>query len=119
MIALVEDAKTYLTNEGYADIVNTWYNTPKAQRLIHAANALLDLKKQLNANHARSSGTQAKLTNCVLQAIGYSALAELGANWAAASRQVILKAVGKLATRYLNWFGAAIAVVSFADCMWG
>lgn len=118
MAVLIEDAKIYLLSEGYSDIVNLFYGTPRANRLTYAANALVDLKQQYSIEWARTAN-QAKIGNCIFQALGFSALAELGANWATASRQVLLKAVGKLATRYLGWFGAAIAVVSFVDCMWG
>lgn len=107
-------AKTYLLNEGYSDIVNTLDTPNERYKLIHAANALVDLKKVVN----NSSVTNARLANCIFEALGFSALAELGANWAVASRQVIIRAVGKLATRYLGWFGAAIAVASFVDCYW-
>ena len=117
-LALIEDAKTYLTNEGYGDIVRRIYGTEMKFRLIHAANALVDLKSQFNSQWARTS-QQGKLFNCIFQALGFSALAELGANFFLASKQVILAAVGKIATRYLGFFGAAIAVVSFVDCMWG
>ena len=114
----ISSSRTYLLNEGYSDIVSQLDLSGESYKLIHAANALSDLKEQVNG----SSGggyQQARIVNCILQAIGYSAIAELGANWASASRQVILRAVGKLASRYLGFFGAAIAVVSFVDCMWG
>ena len=110
----ISSARTYLTNEGYSDIVTQLGN--ESYNLIHAANSLMDLKKQVGMS---TNNQAARMANCVFQALGFTALAELGANWAAASRQAILRAVGKVASRYLGWFGAAIAVVSFVDCMWG
>lgn len=35
------------------------------------------------------------------------------------NRRVLLRAVGKLATRTLGFIGAALIVYDFADCMWG
>ena len=35
------------------------------------------------------------------------------------NRRVLLRAVGKLATRALGFIGAALIVYDFADCMWG
>lgn len=35
------------------------------------------------------------------------------------NRRVLLRAVGKLATRTLGFVGAALVVYEFADCMWG
>ena len=75
----------------------------------------MDLKMQVGISNIQTT----KVANCIFQALGFTALAELGANWAGASRQVILRAVGKVATRYLGWFGAAIAIGSFVDCMLG
>lgn len=117
-----EEANQYLINEGYSDIAYTYYTwEEKRYRVIYAANALIELKTEFIQDYNRSLGDnqQEKLVNCILQAIGYSAIAEIGANWATKSRQHIIKAVGKLAVKNLNWFGAAIAVASFIDCMWG
>ncbi len=112
----ITSAKDYLNSEGYSDIVFELDTNEDRYKLIHAANALVDLKQQMEpSNPSRVDD----IANCFFQAIGYAAIAELSANWASASRQVILRAVGKIATRYLGWFGAAIAVVSFVDCMWG
>lgn len=114
----INSAKGYLLSEGYFDIVEQIELSNERYKLVHAANTLLDLKKQVDGTSAGTYHT-ARLANCILQAIGYGAASELFANWATASRQVILKAVGKLASRYIGWFGTAIALVSFADCMWG
>lgn len=35
------------------------------------------------------------------------------------NRRVLMKAVGKLATRALGFVGAALVAYDFADCMWG
>ena len=109
-------ARNYLINEGYSDIVSQIDSQGESFKLIHAANSLMDLKVQVGLS---GNNQTTKVANCIFQALGYTALAELGANWAGASRQVILRAVGKVATRYLGWFGAAIAITSFVDCMWG
>ena len=111
----ITSARTYLINEGYSDIVSELESQGENYKLIHAANSLMDLKKQVGISNIQTT----KVANCIFQALGFTALAELGANWAGASRQVILRAVGKVATRYLGWFGAAIAIGSFVDCMWG
>jgi hypothetical protein len=115
---VIDSAKAYLIAEGFSDIVDLWYNTPKSHWVVYAANTVIDLKGQLLASYARDNQTE-KLWNCVLQAIGYTAAAELIANWAHMSRQAIVKAVGKLARKHLGVFGAIIAVGSFIDCMWG
>jgi len=116
--AVIDSAKLYLESEGFSDIVSLWYNTPKSHWVVYAANTVIDLKGQLIANYARGNQTE-KVWNCVLQAIGYTAAAELIANWSTMSRQAIIKAVGKLAKKHLGVFGAIIAVGSFIDCMWG
>lgn len=116
LLSAIQTARTYLNDEGYDDIVNGIDTPSESYKLVHAANTLMDLKAQV----ANSGSTaEVKLANCVLQAIGYTAISSLVAEWATASRYAILRAVGKLATRYIGWVGAAIAVVSFTDCMWG
>lgn len=35
------------------------------------------------------------------------------------NRRMLLRAIGKIATRYLGAIGAALIVYDFADCMWG
>lgn len=57
-----------------------------------------------------------------MEAIGVAAVAELissiGSSAAIqASRTLILKTVGKIASRYAGWIGAAIMVADFAECM--
>lgn len=53
-----------------------------------------------------------------MQAIGINAIYDA---WFGkfATKRLLLAAVGKIATRYLGYVGAAIAVYDFADCMWG
>jgi hypothetical protein len=115
MLAIIREADIYLTSEGYWDIVKL-YRTER-YKLIHAANTLIDLKIQCGYISSVRTAQEAKFFNCVLQAIGYSAIADLGANWASMSRQAMIRAVGKLATKYLSWVGAAVAIVSFVDCI--
>jgi len=117
---IVNNARNYLYGNGYHDIVGQIEENDPVNagfKIVHAANTLVWLKYQMGTLAER--GSQERAVNCVLQAIGYAAIAELSANWATASRQYLLKAVGKLASRYLGWFGAAIALGSFIDCMWG
>ena len=119
---LAEDAEDYLTNEGFSDLAYGYANRPHL--MINSANALLELKEQMiiepmpGMNPARS-GRQAGVANCLYQALGFTALAELGANWATMSRQQILKRVGKIISKHLGFWGAIIAITSFIDCMWG
>lgn len=120
IIASAEEANLYLIREGYSDLADMYYGSlrPGHRYLaIHAANALVELKSEFQVDYSLQA--QAKIFNCILQAVGYTALAELGSNWATMSRQRIIKAVGKLASKHLSWFGAVIAVGSFIDCMWG
>lgn len=116
LLSTVSAARIYLISEGYSDIATIYDNSNNQLDLIHAANTLVDLKNKMLNNGNQTSNS--RIANCILQAIGYAAIAELSANWATASRQVIIKAVGKIAQRYLGWVGAAIAVSSFVDCMW-
>ncbi len=124
LLAIAAEANQYLINEGYADITDIYYGKIKPAlryHAIHAANALVELKTEFINNYARNAGSssQEKLFNCILQAIGYSAFVELGANWAIMSKQQIIRAVGRLASKHLSWFGAGVAIISFIDCMWG
>ena len=118
---LVADASNYLTSEGYSDIVALWEGSVKRHWLIHAANALVDIKEQYNNAYYRSgvAGRQTTVWHCLLEALGGAALAEIATNWATMSRTALIKAVGKLAAKHLNWVGAIVAVVTFVDCMWG
>lgn len=113
----IEESKNYLNAEGYSDIVSMFDNGDDKVKIIYAATILLDLKKQMQ--DAGVDTTNARAFNCALQAIGYTAVAELATNWALASRAVMLRAIGAVAARYAGWIGAAIMVGSFADCMWG
>ena len=117
---IVTNARSYLVSSGYHDIVFQIEEedpTNAGFKITHAANSLIWLRDQMG--YVAERGSQERAVNCVLQAIGYAAIAELSANWATASRQYLIKAIGKLASRYLGWFGAAIALGSFIDCMWG
>lgn len=56
--------------------------------------------------------------DCLLRATGLDVFHR--GFWSSFStRRALLRAVGKVATRTLGWFGAALIVADFADCMWG
>ncbi len=124
LISSAEAANQYLIDEGYSDIAYMYYGALRPglrYQVIHAANSLIELKTEFIVSYEdrnSESDVQEKLFNCVLQAVGYATIAELGSNWATMSRQHLIKAVDKLASKYLNWIGAAVAVGSFIDCMW-
>lgn len=117
---VVANAMNYLDLNGYHDLIVQFQGEDPslaAIKSVHAANALLYLRSQLPL--VESKGTQGRVVECILQSIGVAALADIMANWATASRTYLIKAAGKLAARYLNWFGAALAIANFIDCMWG
>lgn len=65
-----------------------------------------------------SSLQKADTIDCVLRATGIQTLHD--AFWGLfTNRRTLLRAVGRIATRTLGWFGAALIVADFADCMWG
>jgi hypothetical protein len=125
LIACAAEANQYLINEGYSDIAHTYYTVLRPGlrfHVIHAANALIELKENFILEEvSRNSGNQVqqKIIQCILEAIGGATAAELASNWASMSRTQIIKAVGKLAAKHLNWVGAAVAIITFIDCMWG
>jgi hypothetical protein len=100
-------------------------------RIIIAGLLLLTIEKEFetieNASESKyynsfnmesSKGTW----DCAMEAIGVAAISELigaiGSTAAIqASKAVILKAVGKLASRYAGWIGAAVMVADFTECM--
>ncbi len=62
-----------------------------------------------------------RLYDCVKTALGIEALFELWRERALstyAGKKMLIKAIGKVATRSLGWVGAAWAVADFVDCYW-
>ena len=56
--------------------------------------------------------------DCAMQAIGITAVGELISNGLKSmTKSAVKKVLKKVATRYLGWVGAAIAVYEFGDCM--
>jgi hypothetical protein len=89
---------------------------------IHCASLVLemDVKKGIPASQTEAqSNTRENTTfGCAMQALGIETLYE---SWfdRFSTKRALISAVGKLATRYLSYFGAAVAVYDFIDCMWG
>ena len=120
LLTTASDAKDYLIAEGFEDLADSYYynvNPGLRYMAIHAANSLMDIKDQLAAAVQSSPNPQRGFANCVLQAIGYYAMAELIGNFANMSRTAIIRAVSKLIMKRVGWIGAAIAVISFVDCI--
>lgn len=64
------------------------------------------------------SMSSSEVVDCLLRATGIQAFHD--AFWGNfTNRRMLLRAVGKFATRTLGWIGAALIVADFADCMWG
>ncbi|APY10086.1 hypothetical protein BWZ22_02025 [Seonamhaeicola sp. S2-3] len=61
---------------------------------------------------------QSMIGSCVLEALGVNAVIKgFKGGLKKLGKKGALKLFGKVASRYLGWVGAAIAIVDFADCM--
>jgi len=69
-------------------------------------------------NFQQQSNSSSQVVDCLLRATGTQAFHD--AFWGSfTNRRMLLRAVGRFATRTLGWIGAALIVADFADCMWG
>ncbi|WP_299128109.1 hypothetical protein [uncultured Winogradskyella sp.] len=66
----------------------------------------------------QSSYQKGDTVDCLLRATGLDAFHQGFWN-SFSNRRALLRAVGRVATRTLGWFGAALIVADFAHCMWG
>jgi len=114
----ISEAKVYLNSHGLDLSDEYTYDDP---RYIHAANIILEMenRKGIPSGGGDISVSRENTTvGCILQATGINTLYESWFN-KFATKRMLIAAVGKLATRYLGWVGAAVAVYDFVDCMWG
>jgi hypothetical protein len=115
----INEAKTYLNSHGID--LSDEYNYDDS-RYIHAANIIMEMEDTKGIPGSGGGTIPVARENttfgCAMQAIGISALYH---TWfdKFATKRMLIAAVGKLATRYLGWVGAAVAVYDFIDCMWG
>ena len=97
-------------------------------QIILTSLVLLTIEKEFQKIDSNGSSKIKLLSNakgtwdCAMEAIGVAAVAELissiGSSAAIqASSALILKTVGKIASRYAGWIGAAVMVADFAECM--
>jgi hypothetical protein len=101
-------------------------NDPK---IVLAGFLIVSIEKRLQATEldksdisGRTAEAEGSWWDCALEAVGVAAVSELIASFGSsaaiqASSSVILKAVGKVASRYAGWIGAAIMVADFTECM--
>lgn len=123
MSGQVQNAKNYLNYHGL-DLSDEYsYDDP---RYIHAANIVMEMESTTGIPVPGGSGGAGGMLEsrenstfgCVMQAIGITSLYNAWFD-KFATKRMLIAAVGKLATRYLGWVGAAVAVYDFIDCMWG
>jgi hypothetical protein len=98
-------------------------------RIVLAGFLIVSIEKRFESLQARNSDASGRIAqaegswwDCALEAVGVAAVSELIASFGSsaavqASSSVILKAVGKVASRYAGWIGAAIMVADFTECM--
>jgi len=117
-----------LVLDAYEIDYNKEFQSVNDPQIIITSLVLLTLEKEFQAIDSNGSSKIKLLNNskgawdCAMEAIGVAAVAELissiGSSAAIqASRTLILKTVGKIASRYAGWIGAAIMVADFAECM--
>jgi len=119
LLVQINEAKTYLNSHGL-DLSDQY--TYDDSRYIHAAIIIKEME-DTKGIPGIGGGTipvakQNSTFGCVMQAIGITSLYN---TWfdKFATKRMLISAVGKLATRYLGYVGAAVAVYDFIDCMWG
>ncbi|MET0393616.1 MAG: hypothetical protein ABW019_10770 [Chitinophagaceae bacterium] len=116
----IANAKAYLNYHGLDMSDEFGYDDP---RYIHAANIVMEMENTTGIPGQGGSGLisvsrENSLFGCAMQAIGINTLYEAWFD-KFATKRMLIAAVGKVASRYLGWVGAAIAVYDFIDCMWG
>lgn len=117
----INEAKTYLNSHGldFSDV----YASDDYQ-YIHAANLVMEMEDVMGIPSGGGGPIVLEAVRenttfgCITQAIGINALYDAWFD-KFATKRMLIAAVGKLATRYLGWVGAAVAVYDFIDCMWG
>jgi hypothetical protein len=108
---------------------NSDFNSENDPQIIVTALLILTLEKEFSSIEMQKNMSNYKSIrrvgawDCAMEAIGVGAVSELigalGSSAAIkASKAVILKAVGKIASKYAGWIGAAVMVADFAECMY-
>lgn len=117
---VVANAYSYLYSQGYGDIIGQIQEeNPNlvGANVVHTANSLLFLKSHFAVEPVYEERIE-NVRDCLLKALGADIILHMVENWEGLSRQYLIKAFKKLATRYLGWYGVAWAIISFVDCMW-
>lgn len=114
-----------ITNQDLEDEWGSNYSPELVIKLALSISAYEELDAENNMAKVRSSLFLAnpvyagELYDCVKTALGIEALYELWhvrALSTYAGKKLMIQAIGKVATRYLGWVGAAWAVADFVDC---
>lgn len=128
LLGTIDAAKNYLNSYGL-DFSDEYSSDDF--RYVHAANLLIEVIEregdpstygQVSVNGKKTASGQYKeskqdtIIGCILKATGIKALVDAWAN-KAATKAMIFKAVGKVASRYLGYVGAAIAMYDLAECL--
>lgn len=108
---IVVETRNLLISEGISEseIIEA-FGAIDAPEIALAGISIVEYEKKLSSNPA--------VLECVTRAfVGFDLHDGFWSNFT--NRRTLIRAVGKMATRYLGVIGAALIVYDFADCMWG
>lgn len=114
---IINETVSVLLNSGISENeIITEFGSLNSPEIVLMSIALLNENSSYNSKYQNKSGVD--VLECIAKAFTGIKLHE--AFWKSfTNRRVLLRAVGKLATRTLGFVGAALVVYDFADCMWG
>lgn len=114
---IINETVSVLINSGISEnqIIEEFGSLKSPEIVLMSVAILNETTSNTSAYYSKGDGD---VLDCVARAFVGIELHE--GFWSSfTNRRVLLRAVGKLATRTLGFMGAALVVYDFADCMWG